>query len=100
MSENIQTDIVYALACTENLCFAARASGLYRSADGGQTWDFAYASLELAEPLPTTSVALSPDFADDHSVFAGVPGGVLYSTDSGETWHIVGLGSPPSILLR
>lgn len=94
MSENVQ-DVVYALQCAQNVCFAARASGLYRSIDGGRSWTFAYASLALPQPLPTTSVVLSPDFAADHTVFAGVPGGVLYSLDGGDTWHTVVLGSPP-----
>jgi photosystem II stability/assembly factor-like uncharacterized protein len=96
MSENTQTDIVYALACTQNgeKCFAARASGLYRSVDGGQTWSFAYGSLEFEEPVPTTSVVVTP-FDKDHSVFAGATGGVLRSTDGGETWLVAGLGTPP-----
>lgn len=93
MSENIQ-DVVYALHCAQNVCFAARASGLYRSADGGRSWQFAYASLALTGPLPTTSVVTSPDFATDRTVFAGVSGGVLYSLDGGDTWQTVGLGAP------
>ncbi|HNT75462.1 MAG TPA: hypothetical protein PKH77_10620 [Anaerolineae bacterium] len=97
MSETIQ-DIVYALHCAQTMCFAARASGLYRSTDGGRSWQSAYASLSLTQPLPTTSVVLSPDFAADRTVFAGVPGGVLYSLDGGETWRTVELGSPPPVV--
>ncbi|MEJ5310622.1 MAG: hypothetical protein WHX52_12690 [Anaerolineae bacterium] len=95
MSENTQ-DIVYALQCAQNVCFAARASGLYRSTDGGRSWEFAYASLALTDSLPTTSVVISPDFATDRTVFAGVSGGVLYSLDGGDSWQIVELGMPPS----
>ncbi len=100
MSENTSTDLVYAIACTsdQSVCFAARASGLYRSLDGGHTWQPAYGSLSLNEPLPTIAVAVSPDFAADRTVIAGVSGGVLYSTDGGETWQAVTLGSPPPVV--
>lgn len=93
-------DIVYSLATSPNferdgICFAARASGLFRSEDGGLTWQAAYASLELETPLITASVALSPDFEADRSVFAGVPGGILRSVDGGQSWYIASLPSPP-----
>lgn len=111
MSENSpQPDLVYALACTarrdaqasSRSCFAARGSGLYRSDDGGQTWTHAYASLELGEALPTTSVVIASasagaeqNPATDCEVFAGVPGGIMHSTDGGETWEAAILDTPP-----
>lgn len=90
---------IYALAVspdfqTDHTIFAASQSGLYRSMDGGQTWQYAYASLELAAPLPTTTLALSPGFVSDGSLFAGVSGGVLRSTDRGGTWQVAVLPSP------
>ena len=93
-------DIVYSLAVSPNfaqdgVCFAARHSGLYRSDDGGLTWQDAYASLELDMPLPTAAVAVSPDFEADRSVFAGVSGGILRSVDGGHNWYIASLPSPP-----
>jgi photosystem II stability/assembly factor-like uncharacterized protein len=96
-------DITYALAASPNfeqggMCFAARGSGLYRSEDGGETWQHAYGSLDLEAPLPTMSIALSPDFASDRSVFAGVPGGILRSFDGGETWDVVQFPSPPPVV--
>jgi photosystem II stability/assembly factor-like uncharacterized protein len=94
MSEHIQ-DVVYALHCAPNVCFAARASGLYRSTDGGRSWHFVYDSLALTGTLPTTSVVTSPDFASDRTVFAGVSGGVLYSLDGGDIWQAVEFGAPP-----
>jgi len=98
--ENLQTDLVYALACTPDLgvCFAARGSGLYRSVDGGIAWQSAYDSLEFTEPLPTTSIALSPDLGVDATAFAGVPGGVLLSPDAGLTWTPTWLASPPPMV--
>lgn len=88
--------LVYALAAGPGgLCFAASETGLYRSRDGGLTWQFAYESLHVDMPPLTLSVALSPD---GRSVFAGAPGGVLRSGDGGATWHIAGLGSPPPVI--
>jgi photosystem II stability/assembly factor-like uncharacterized protein len=83
-------DFVYALAATgtagERLCFAARQSGLYLSENGGSTWQPAYASLNLDAPLSTTCLALSPSFAEQADLFAGVPGYVMHSTDGGKDW--------------
>jgi photosystem II stability/assembly factor-like uncharacterized protein len=111
MSENSpQPDLVYALACTAPcdgqptalMCFAARGSGLYRSDDGGESWTYLYDPLGLTEPLPTTSVVLAPGCPEgdtDQSavpeLFAGVPGGVLHSTDGGESWVVAMLDTPP-----
>lgn len=98
--ENLQTDLVYALACTPDLsvCLAARGSGLYRSEDGGVVWQSAYDSLGFTEPMPTTSIVLSPDLGIDADVFAGVPGGVLHSTDAGVNWVATWLASPPPMV--
>ncbi len=77
MAENrIEQDSVYGLAATPDFleggrCFAARASGLYVSSDGGRTWRDAYRSLALKTPLTTATVALSPQPAPETTVFAG-----------------------------
>ena len=53
MTEETQLqDITYALATSptfaqDGICFAARGSGLYRSDDGGVTWQSVYGTLEL-----------------------------------------------------
>ena len=75
--------------------FAARASGLYVSDDGGRSWRDAYGSLGLAAPLTTAAVALSPQYNRDRTVFVGVMGGVLRSTDGGDTWTTAILPEPP-----
>ncbi len=104
MTEETQfPDITYALATSptfaqDGICFAARGSGLYRSKDGGVTWQPAYETLDLRAPLPTMAVAISPAFASDRTVFAGVPGGILRSFDGSETWDVVQLPSPPPVV--
>jgi photosystem II stability/assembly factor-like uncharacterized protein len=94
------TDTVYALAASpsfaqDGVCFVGRDSGLYRSHDGGVSWDYAYGSLNLDSPLPTTTVAVSPNFAADRRIFAGIQGGILCSSDGGQTWQAASLGLPP-----
>lgn len=104
MTEETQLqDITYALASSPNfskdgICFAARGSGLYRSEDGGRTWQPSYGTLNLEAPLPTMAIAISPDFASDRTVFAGVPGGILRSFDGGHTWDVVQFPSPPPVI--
>jgi photosystem II stability/assembly factor-like uncharacterized protein len=86
----IEQDTIYALAGSSNTLYAARMSGLYRSDDGGATWQNAFASLDGAQSLSATAVA-----ANATTVFAGVKGAVLRSDDSGKHWLAVGLSSPP-----
>ena len=86
-----QNDVVYNLVPSprfsqDGVCFLGRASGLYRSSDGCATWQDALASLGLTQRLAVTSVALSPDFATDQRMLAGVFGGVLHSEDGGLHW--------------
>jgi hypothetical protein len=103
MREHEVPDVTFALATSPNfgqdgICFAARGSGLYRSGDGGKTWDLAYAALHLEVPLATMAVVVSPGFASDQSLFAGVPGGILRSHDGGQAWHMTSLPSPPPLV--
>ena len=65
MNQETQSqDIVFALAASPNfrqdgVCFAARASGLYRSDDAGNSWHFAYDSLDLKDSLPTMAITMA-----------------------------------------
>lgn len=101
---NPAEDIIFALACEKekpnpegSLMFAAKASGIYRSLDGGKQWELAFHLENLQEPLPALSICLSPDFGHDHNVFVGVPGGILRSFDRGDTWKVEKLASPPPV---
>jgi photosystem II stability/assembly factor-like uncharacterized protein len=96
-------DTVFALAASpdfteDRTIYAARATGLYRSTDGGASWQPAYGSLSLQSNLVTSAVAVSPDFVRDRTVFAGCSGGVVCSYDAGQTWHVITLPTPPSIV--
>ncbi|NIM94086.1 MAG: hypothetical protein GTO18_10300 [Anaerolineales bacterium] len=96
-------DVVYDLTAhpqfsKNGLCFAARGSGLYQSNDGGRSWRSMYESLDPKEPITTTTVILSPDFDEDHNIFAGTVGGFLISSNGGDDWEIVALPSPPPVV--
>jgi photosystem II stability/assembly factor-like uncharacterized protein len=91
-------DYVYKLVGCGRIFFAARNSGLYRTDDGGRTWQTAYRSLDLSEPLPTLAVAASPDFASDPRILVGLSGGMLRSLNGGQTWENIPLPPPPPVI--
>lgn len=96
-------DYVHAIVASpecarDGICFAARASGLYRSSDGGASWRSAYDALELSEELATPAVAVSPTFDTDRTVFAGISGSILRSLDGGATWEASTLPLPPPLV--
>ncbi len=91
-------DYVYKLAGCGSTFFAARDSGLYRTDDGSRTWQMVYQSLDLSEPLPTLTVAISPDFEHDPRIFAGLSGGIFRSLDGGQAWENVPLPPPPPVI--
>ncbi len=97
-SDDGALDCVFQLAAAQRngtaICFAARASGLYRSRDEGVTWESAYASLQSRERLPTTAVVLGPDFEHEPVVFAGLNGAILCSYDGGDKWQRGRLPNP------
>lgn len=91
--------IVASPAFTEDrTCYAACATGVYRSCDGGESWQYAYDALDLQSDLLTSALAVSPDFARDQIVLAGSSGGILRSCDAGQTWQVITLPTPPSIV--
>src|SRR5919204_1405268 len=65
--------------------YAGTAAGVVRSDDAGATW--AAVTYGLAAPYVQT-IALSPAYARDRTIFAGALGsGVLRSTNAGHDWH-------------
>ncbi len=92
---NQAEDVIYAMSASPNfaadkLCYAARQSGLWKSQNGGLSWQSAFALLDLPTIPTATAVALS----SDGTVFVGVPGGILTSTDDGLNWVTSALPTP------
>ncbi len=85
-----QQDSVYALAAAAAALYAGRASGLYRSQDGGLSWHQTATSVWEDQAFSVLALA-----AYGGDVFVGLPGGVLCSYDDGENWEPVRFPSPP-----
>ena len=95
-------DTVFSLAASPNfardgICFAACTSGLYRSQDGGHSWESVRFSDGHNEQLAATAVAVSPDYVQDRSLFTAVKGGILRSSDGGDTWFTARFPAPPPL---
>jgi len=59
---------------------------LLKSTDGGETWSTSQKGISAS---PVTSLAFSPDYAADETVFAGTKGGELFkTTDGGASWQL------------
>jgi photosystem II stability/assembly factor-like uncharacterized protein len=90
-------DLVYQFAIGRSSWYAARGSGLYRSADRGASWAPAYTSLGADSPLTTLAVATVSGPSQAPLVFAGLSGGMLRSADGGVSWELAALPSPAPI---
>jgi photosystem II stability/assembly factor-like uncharacterized protein len=88
-------DMIYAMARTGDLSFVARASGLYRSTNGGASWQPAYQTIDIdvEQPLVTTAAA-----AHGQMVFAGVRGAILRSSNGGTDWFSAVLPPPAPLV--
>ncbi len=69
--------------------FAATQRGVYRSNDGGQSWQAASAGLS---DVRVAQLAISPVFGRDRTLYARTQssGGLYRSTDGGQTWVSLG----------
>jgi photosystem II stability/assembly factor-like uncharacterized protein len=78
----------------DRVVFASAGGQVFRSDDGGATWQSLLSG--LGSYFPVSALAVSPQFTDDRVVLAG--GGyqsprVMRSTDGGQTWSATsGLG--------
>jgi photosystem II stability/assembly factor-like uncharacterized protein len=68
--------------------FYGTALGLWKS-DDGKRWTKITAGINTRR---VQALAASPDYSNDHTLYAGTAEGVFRSTDSGMTWEQVGEG--------
>jgi len=75
----------------KEVVFAGTDNGVYVSPNGGRGWKSAG---DETSDCVVLSLALSPDFAVDQTVYAGTESGELFcSKDGGSTWERLELGS-------
>ena len=74
-------------ATDQTLFATTRRAGLFRSTDGGDTWNQLTDRYSLPDdyPRPPVGVFISPTFDRDQTVFV-IHEGLQRSTDGGETW--------------
>jgi len=100
-SANLEEDIEYDAVrlsptfVTDQTAFTWSANRLYRSTDAGQHWTLLYTALAEINTL-----ALSPNFANDHTAILGTHGqGAYLTTDGGATWNACNNGLMDSYIL-
>jgi len=75
--------------------FTAGFSGLFKTADGGQSWT----EMETRQARNIEGLALSPFYSSDQTIaLASYDGGAYVSRDSGKTWTAQNFGLPSTHL--
>lgn len=91
-----QDQTLFGLWGDDRSCFVLGGSGgsLYRSVDGGRTWGKPVGGLRgICDGV--SSLAISPGYAQDQTLLAGLAGsGLFKSTDGGRLWLPASAGLP------
>ncbi len=78
-----------------NLYIAGESGFVYRSSDGGESWD----SLEPGYPGSFYGLIVVPDGADHYELLVyGLRGNLFSSTDKGDSWTAVESGTPVTLM--
>ncbi len=104
---NLPSGLIYSLAIdpvTPSTLFAGGYDTVFKSSDGGSHWratGVTFPQGAIVPPFPeaaisgTGVVALAVDSRNPRNVYGGrLPGGVIRSTDGGETWRPTNSGLP------
>ena len=72
--------------------YAGISNGVYKSIDGGSSWQAASKGIVWLEGLDegkegTVKLAISPSYQADRTIFVGTAGGVFKTTDRGQNWQ-------------
>ncbi len=101
--ESETADVVLALAASDDFettgtMFAACQSGLYRTRDSTHMWEAILPSSDGEDMPAATAITLSPQMDGKQSLIVAIPGGILISSDHGDTWLVSLLPSPPPLV--
>jgi len=102
MSEPVINALAMSPAFTsDRSIFAATGSGVFASVDGGDSWAPANNGITDNDGrlIPAGFLEISPNFANDRTLFAGTPqyevgGGLFKTTNAGVSWQVVNNGIP------
>jgi photosystem II stability/assembly factor-like uncharacterized protein len=99
MNAPIQPEPVYTLQVIDDArLFAGFNGGLFSSADGGASWQYAYRSLVGDAPLATVSLLVHRPEQGAPALYAGVAGGIMSSYDGGHAWQATRLPEPEPLV--
>jgi len=71
---------------TPRTLYAGTGAGVFKSTDGGGTWNAANTGQPLNKNLTVTSLAIDP--TTPSTLYAAGSGGVFKSTNGGDTWNV------------
>ena len=72
---------------SDGTLFARTNDGVFGSTNGGESWEI----VDALAGLEALTLALSPSYADDHTIYAGIgANGIRKSIDGGSSWFAVG----------
>jgi len=97
ISPNYAHDETVFLGTGEDLYSQLPPGGVFKSTNGGQSWTLEHDGIGSRN---IRALAVSPNFADDQTVYAGTEGtkvavgGVLRSTDGADNWFPINYGLP------
>ncbi len=66
--------------------FALTSSGLFRSTDGGATWQRTPCPVNSPVAMNARTLAISPEFVNDHTLVVSTSERAMVSRDGGESW--------------
>jgi photosystem II stability/assembly factor-like uncharacterized protein len=70
---------------TDKTLYAGVKDGVYKTVDGGQTWQ--RTSKDLPALPQESKLAISPNYKIDQTVFAGTTTGLFVTRDGGQSWN-------------
>ncbi|MEM7797434.1 MAG: YCF48-related protein, partial [Cyanobacteria bacterium P01_C01_bin.118] len=70
--------------------YVVAETGVYKSTDGGQSWQSTTEGLPLGE-LGSLQIEISSDYGNDQTLFASSANGLFKSADAGDSWQSVAI---------